>query len=155
MRDSIHNQLTYRNNEEHQDSIEIRYNRLVVPRGADFSFELPDGTFIVLNSESVLRFPVQFAADNRTVYLEGEAYFEVTKNENSPFKVITGERKVTVLGTKFNISSYSDDPNWSTTLVEGKVSVSDNGKLHVLHPSEQYIVDNQTGKAEVKQIDVT
>ncbi|WP_065218621.1 MULTISPECIES: FecR family protein [Butyricimonas] len=154
-RDSIHNQLTYRNNEEHQDSIEIRYNRLVVPRGADFSFELPDGTFIVLNSESVLRFPVQFAADNRTVYLEGEAYFEVTKNENSPFKVITGERKVTVLGTKFNISSYSDDPNWSTTLVEGKVSVSDNGKLHVLHPSEQYIVDNQTGKAEVQQVDAT
>ncbi|WP_303181837.1 FecR family protein [uncultured Butyricimonas sp.] len=154
-RDSVNNQLTYRSNEVSRlDSFEIRYNRLAVPKGADFSFELPDGTFVAVNSESVLQFPVQFAADDRTVYLDGEAYFEVTKNEKAPFKVITGNRQITVLGTKFNISSYSDDPNWSTTLVEGKVSVSDNGKLHVLHPSEQYIANNSTGITEIKRVDV-
>lgn len=154
-RDSINNQLTYRNNEVSRlDSFEIRYNRLTVPKETDISFELPDGTFVAVNSESVLQFPVQFAADNRTVYLDGEAYFEVAKNEKAPFKVITGNRQITVLGTKFNISSYPDDPNWSTTLVEGKVSVSDNGKLHVLHPSEQYIVNNSTGIAEIKRVDV-
>ena len=106
------------------------------------------------DSESVLQFPVQFASDDRTMYLDGEAYFEVTKNEKAPFRVITGNRQITVLGTKFNISSYSDDPDWSTTLVEGKVSVSDNGKLHVLHPSEQYIANNSTGIAEIKRVDV-
>ena len=154
-RDSVNNQLTYRSNEvSRPDSFEIRYNRLAVPKGADFSFELPDGTLVAVNSESVLQFPVQFASDDRTVYLDGEAYFEVTKNEKAPFRVITGNRQITVLGTKFNISSYSDDPDWSTTLVEGKVSVSDNGKLHVLHPSEQYIANNSTGIAEIKRVDV-
>ena len=154
IRDSINNQLTYQSSEIQKETTEIRYNRLVVPKGADFSFKLPDSSVVTVNSESILWFPIQFATDNRTVYLEGEAYFDVSKNENAPFKVITGDRTITVLGTKFNVCSFLDDPNWSTTLVEGKVSIS-NGDTHcVLKPSEQYIVDNRTGKAEVKHVNV-
>ena len=154
IRDSINNQLTYQSSEIQKETTEIRYNRLVVPKGADFSFKLPDSSVVTVNSESILWFPIQFATDNRTVYLEGEAYFDVSKNENAPFKVITGDRTITVLGTKFNVCSYLDGLNWSTTLVEGKVSIS-NGDTHcVLKPSEQYIVDNRTGKAEVKHVNV-
>lgn len=144
------NQLVYQG----EETEELQYNELQIPRGGEYQVKLADGTIVRLNSGSSLRYPVTFGKEKREVVLKGEAYFEVAKNEKAPFEVITGEREIVVLGTKFNISSYLDAPNWSVTLVEGKVSVLDSGKLYVLYPSEQYIVDNRTGKVEVKQVDV-
>jgi ferric-dicitrate binding protein FerR (iron transport regulator) len=102
---------------------EIKYNTLSVPRGGEFFLQLTDGTKVWLNSESELRYPVQFSGKERRVELTGEAFFEVARNEKVPFLVESGEQTVKVLGTEFNISSYKDDPLIYTTLVKGSVEV--------------------------------
>jgi hypothetical protein len=102
---------------------EIKYNTLNVPRGGEFFLQLTDGTKVWLNSESELRYPVQFSGKERRVELTGEAFFEVARNEKAPFLVESGEQTVKVLGTEFNISSYKDDPLIYTTLVKGSVEV--------------------------------
>ena len=102
---------------------EVRYNTLNVPRGGEFFLELADGTKVWLNSETVLRYPVQFIGNERKVELTGEAFFEVARNEKIPFVVESGEQTVKVLGTEFNISSYKENPLIYTTLVKGSVEV--------------------------------
>lgn len=102
-------------------------NTLIVPVGGIYAVNLSDGTKVWLNSKSSLRYPVKFSADKRTVTLEGEAYFEVAKNPNSPFTVKTKSGNVTVLGTHFNVSSYTEDQVFAATLAEGKVKVSGTG----------------------------
>lgn len=101
------------------------YNEVFIPYGQIFKLQLSDGTLVWLNAGSKLRFPQSFvdADKNRTVYLEGEAFFDVAKNRDKPFIVNTQEVDVKVLGTKFNISSYEADDYIATTLVEGSVGV--------------------------------
>ncbi len=99
-------------------------NTLIVPVGGIYAVNLSDGTKVWLNSKSSLKYPVEFSANKRTVTLEGEAYFEVAKNPNSPFTVKTKSGNVTVLGTHFNVSSYTEDQVFAATLAEGKVKVS-------------------------------
>lgn len=103
---------------------ELRYNTLKVPYGKTFGLTLSDGSKITLNAGSELKYPVQFIANekNRTVYLNGEAYFEVTKNQEHPFIVNTQDMDVKVLGTQFNVTSYTADDKTYTVLVEGKVA---------------------------------
>ncbi len=117
-------------------------NTLLIPRGGKFFLCLADGTKVWLNSESSLRYPVQFSEKERTVELIGEGYFEVAKNEHSPFFVLSGEQLVKVLGTQFNISSYNESKFIFTTLVEGVVEVFEKGHLHnkcVLVPGRQSV----------------
>lgn len=104
------------------------YNEIYIPYGEIFKLKLSDGTIVFLNAGSKLRFPQSFDyTDNkRTVYLEGEAFFDVAKNKNKPFIVNTQEVDVKVLGTKFNITSYENDDYIATTLIEGSVSVYEN-----------------------------
>jgi len=104
-------------------SDEIKYNTLNVPRGGEFFLQLSDGTKVWLNSETKLRYPVQFIGKERKVELTGEAFFEVTRNEKVPFLVESGEQTVKVLGTEFNISSYKENSMVYTTLVKGSVDV--------------------------------
>ena len=85
---------------------------------------LPDGTHVWINSASQLRYPTAFTGNNRIVELEGEAYFEVTHDRQKPFKVKVGDLFVNVLGTKFNIMAYSDEPSVQTTLVNGSVELN-------------------------------
>lgn len=100
------------------------YNTLITPRGGEYQVTLSDGTKVWLNTASSLRFPTRFQGKQREVVLSGEAYFEVSKDEKHPFIVRTAnDMKVTVLGTKFNISSYTDDPGQKITLTEGSVRV--------------------------------
>ncbi len=103
----------------------VALNEIFIPHGQTFKLKLSDGTLVWLNAGSRLRFPQNFnsASLNRTVYLEGEAFFNVAKNEDKPFIVNTHEVDIKVLGTKFNISSYESDNSIATTLVEGAVSV--------------------------------
>ncbi len=102
----------------------VKYNELVVPYGKKFRVVLSDGTLVFLNSGTKLKYPKTFSSKGiRKVFLDGEAYFTVTKNKINPFVVGTKEMNVQVLGTKFNVSSYQNENNTSATLVEGSVAV--------------------------------
>ncbi len=103
---------------------ELRMNEVVIPFGKKSELLLADGTKVWLNAGSRLAFPVCFTEKNREVYLEGEAYFEVTKNELQPFIVHAADLSITVLGTHFDISSYPEEKNIKTILIEGSVTVS-------------------------------
>lgn len=109
---------------------------------------LPDGSHIVLSRYSSLQYPSEFNAKERTVVLSGEAYFDVAKDKNHPFSVHSGEIRVTVLGTQFNVQSYANDACIKTTLIEGKVAVSssDNDKTLFLNPNETAFFDKKTNK---------
>lgn len=116
-------------------------NTLIVPVGGIYAVNLSDGTKVWLNSKSSLKYPVEFSGNKRAVTLEGEAYFEVSKNLHSPFTVKTKSGNITVLGTHFNVSSYKEDDVFTTTLAEGKVKVSDFASEEkesiVLNPGQQ------------------
>ncbi|MFC5682387.1 FecR family protein [Flavobacterium sp. MAHUQ-51] len=137
------------------------FNYLSIPRGGQFYLQLSDGTKVWLNSKSVLKYPVLFGGNQRTVFLEGEAYFEVSKNPHKPFNVVTKSGKITVLGTQFNVSSYAEDNYFATTLAEGKVRLSElkttvsKDKVIDLKPGQQANYHpNNGGKLIVGTVDV-
>ena len=120
-------------------------NTITTPRGGQYQVNLPDGTKVWLNAASSLKFPLTFTDQkNRTVELNGEAYFEVAKNKHQPFKVITAvrpdqegrEQIIEVLGTHFNVNAYPDEESIVTTLLEGSIRL--NNKL-TLKPNQQSI----------------
>ncbi|MBK8953669.1 MAG: FecR domain-containing protein [Chitinophagaceae bacterium] len=83
---------------------------------------MADGSKVWLNAASSIRFPVTFTGAERKVELAGEAYFEIARNSSMPFKVtVAGKQEVEVLGTHFNINSYTDEATVNTTLLEGSV----------------------------------
>ncbi len=153
-RDSVNGQLQYQNHADTlPEEMKIQYNELYVPKGADFYLKLPDGSIVNINSESKLRFPVRFSPHSREVYLEGEAFFHVAKDTTAPFTVHAEGKDITVLGTKFNVSAYADDPEWIATLVEGKVMVSQQDRNDTLHPSEQLSIHKETNTVETRIVD--
>jgi ferric-dicitrate binding protein FerR (iron transport regulator) len=101
---------------------------IITQPGTKTHLFLPDSTEVWLNSASTLSFPSVFAGNDRRVELDGEAYFEVFKNKRKPFIVSTRFQDVEAIGTAFNLSAYSGDLRFSTTLIEGKVKVADRGK---------------------------
>lgn len=133
-------------------------NRIATPRGGQYSVVLPDGSKVWLNAASALSYPVNFAARERRVTLQGEAYFEIAKNAGRAFKVITTTQTVEVLGTHFNVDAYSDNTMVRTTLLEGSVKVvTAPGTQLMLKPGEQARLNNQTGalqKSNVSEEDV-
>ncbi|MDR2282025.1 MAG: FecR family protein [Sphingobacterium sp.] len=116
-------------------------NTLVVPRGGQYRIVLSDGSVVSVNSESIIEFPSQFNANERRVKMQGEGYFEVSKNKDKPFVVESKGQQVTVLGTKFNIKAYPNDTHTQTTLIEGKVEVSSSKERVILLPGDQSIFD--------------
>lgn len=107
------------------NSTEILYNTVSTPKGGQYNLTLADGSKVWLNAASSLRFPASFSGSERTVELTGEAYFEIAKNTAKPFKVnIAGKGELEVLGTHFNINSYTNEATVNTTLLEGSVKVS-------------------------------
>jgi ferric-dicitrate binding protein FerR (iron transport regulator) len=117
------------------------FNTISTPRGGQFEVVLPDGTKVWLNAETSLTYPVIFKGNRRSVTLNGEAYFEVTKNASMPFIVKTSGQTVEVLGTHFNVNSYADESAVKTTLLEGSVRVADNSNKSevVLQPGQQAV----------------
>lgn len=101
------------------------FNVISVPNGKKFQLELADGTLVYLNSGSVLKFPINFNGENkRQVFLlNGEAFFDVAREETKPFIVVSENIDINVLGTEFNVSAYADDSFTATVLVEGAVTV--------------------------------
>ncbi|HTI90252.1 MAG TPA: FecR domain-containing protein [Puia sp.] len=103
---------------------EILYNTLSTTKGGQTMVVLSDGTKVWLNALSSLKYPTAFGKE-RTVTLDGEAYFEVSGDKSKPFKVnVRDKGEVVVLGTHFNINAYRDEPTINTTLLEGSVRVS-------------------------------
>lgn len=118
------------------------YNTLKVPYGKRFELSLSDGTRVYLNAGTTLKYPVNFIeGKNRTVYLTGEAFFEVAKDLAHPFVVSTNRAKIQVLGTKFNVDSYENQSTTTVVLVEGSVLVEDEKQDSIkMFPNEKVAV---------------
>ena len=138
----------------------IASNFLTIPRGGQFSLNLEDGTKVLLNSDSKIKYPIKFIkGKNRQVeLLYGEAFFDVSSSQNnngSEFIVSTKTQKINVLGTKFNIKAYSEDDIITTTLVEGKVKVGNGKNQILLSPNQQSKVDSNSPVINVSDVDVS
>ncbi|WP_321347435.1 FecR domain-containing protein [uncultured Draconibacterium sp.] len=108
---------------------EFILNELVVPFGKKTTLVLNDGTKVWLNAGTKFAFPQKFIGKKRKVYIDGEGYFEVAKDKEQPFIVSSEKINVEVLGTKFNMNSYSEDEQSETVLLEGSVVVWSDSKL--------------------------
>ena len=145
--------LEYRNTMEEQVAEGIVYNELIVPKGGEYRLRLADGSLVIVNSESKLRYPVSFNGDNREVFLSGEACFEVTRDSLKPFVVRAEQAAVQVLGTLFNVSAYADEDNMEVTLVKGCVQVVMGEERELLRPNEQWLLDYQTRQQIIRDVD--
>ncbi|QEC42126.1 FecR family protein [Pseudobacter ginsenosidimutans] len=119
---------------------EMLYNTMSTPKGRQFQVTLPDGTGVWLNAASSIRYPTSFTGAERKVEITGEVYFEV-KKDIRPFIVSADNRaEVTVLGTSFNVNSYSNETEIRATLLEGAVQVSKGAQSVIIKPGEQAVV---------------
>ncbi len=128
---------------------------LATPLGGIYQITLPDGTKVWLNAGSSLKYPMSFAKNERRVRLEGEAFFEVTKDSARPFKVLSKGQEIEVLGTAFNVNAYPDNTAIKTTLVKGKVKLSNNNRYSeaiYLLPGQQSTNTNN-GKIQLANVD--
>jgi ferric-dicitrate binding protein FerR (iron transport regulator) len=123
------------------------FYKVTVAYGSKSTIELPDGSVVTLNSGSTLKYPGTFAASERTVVLDGEAFFDVKKNPSSPFLVKTKDITVRVLGTSFNVKSYSDENLTETTLVTGKVEIVRNNITNKAEVTDKPLVLTPNQKA--------
>ena len=133
----------------------VLFNILSTPRGGEYQLELHDGSKVWLNAASSLRFPTRFEGNERTVFLHGEAYFEVAKNAKMPFRIkLEDELTVEVVGTHFNIMSYGDENEVRTTLEEGMVKVASQTKTVSLSVSKQAVMKKSDQSLLVSNADV-
>lgn len=116
---------------------DIQFNEIYVPRKGEYSLRLSDGSRIYLNADSRLKYPVVFGKGERRVILEGEAFFEITKDSLSPFTVTTGDVDIRVLGTTFNVKAYKEEQQILTTLVSGKIRLEQGSRNITAYPNEQ------------------
>lgn len=126
------------------DTNHISHNQsgeILTPKGSQYNMTLPDGSKVWLNAASSLKFPAQFTGKERIVELTGEAYFEIAKNKNMPFKVLLNGAEIEVLGTHFNVMSYADEKSIRTTLLEGSVKITKGDESKTLIPGEQAIIE--------------
>ncbi|MDD3033791.1 MAG: DUF4974 domain-containing protein [Bacteroidales bacterium] len=138
----------------------VSIHEISVPEIKMFKVELPDGSYVWLNSGSRLSYPSKFEENSRVVTLDGEGYFEIAKDASKPFIVNGGGMSVRVTGTKFNFKAYSDDKRLSATLVEGKVSVgyqdaSGHEQVYKMKQGEQSNLNTKDMKLEVKEVNTS
>lgn len=124
----------------------ISVQTIHVPAGQHVELTLTDGTKVWLNAKTTFTFPERFSSKSREVKLDGEGYFDVVRNENKPFVVETKNYRIKVLGTEFNVLSYSSNGNFETSLFRGSVELLKPGEPQgmVLNPNEMaYLHDGQ------------
>jgi len=151
------NTLEYKGNKAQKKLV---YNTLNIPFGKQFELLLSDGTQVTLNSGSSLRYPVNFIeGKDRKVFLKGEAFFDVAKDDSHPFIVNADQINIRVLGTQFNLSFYPEDEDISTVLVEGSVALYKEGadmKKNTstqLVPGQQAAFNKSKNEMSVNQVD--
>jgi transmembrane sensor len=137
IRKTMNGQIVYEVSDVTGTEASLGYNIIETPLGGEYQVNLPDGTHVWLNSGSSLRYPLQFAGNERRVELRGEGYFEVAHNKAMPFKVSSAGQVVEVLGTHFNVSAYADESIVKTTLLQGSVKVSTGSDSRILVPDQQ------------------
>lgn len=128
------------------------YQKFKTPPGVKSTMTLQDGSKVMLNSGSSIRYLKNFETDQRILFLEGEAYFEVARDTLRPFSVIAGGTKTTALGTAFNISSYKNE-NINVSLVEGKVAVEVEENRITLEKGEALRINPETARIKKGQFD--
>lgn len=129
----------------------LRYNKLIVPRKYTYTLKFSDGTEVILNAGSILRYPVDFAGDKREVELVGEAFFKVAKSDK-PFLVRMGENNITVYGTQFNVYSR-ENHDLEIVLVEGSIGFkASNQKEIKIKPSQMVVRQFENGEIRVKEV---
>lgn len=129
-----------------------------VPAGAKSKVTFPDGSVVWLNAGSKVKYDSNFAKESRNVALSGEGYFEVSKNEELPFVVNTGNLSVKVLGTKFNLKSYEEDSEVKVTLKEGAVRVGNflaDAAPVVLKPNQRFTLRKADLAMQVDSVDAS
>ena len=130
----------------------VSYYEMRVATGARSFFTLPDSTRVWLNSGSKIRYPDHFTGTERTVFIEGEAYLEVTSSKEHPFVVNTPTIQLRATGTKFHVADFADNPVKEVSLLSGKVALgkidANNNPTHLLelNPGQhvKYVVTDQT-----------
>ncbi len=133
------------------DNQKVEYNELITKRGEKSQLVLSDGTKIWLNSETKIKYPANIKRGDVQVYLDGEAYFSVTKNHGRKFVVNTSSLGISVLGTSFNVKSYSNEGIIETTLEKGKISITENADADnngevVLRQNQRMVFNKSTSK---------
>jgi ferric-dicitrate binding protein FerR (iron transport regulator) len=146
---------TYAGDKRRETSAIPDSNILTIPRGGIIQTVLSDGTRVWINSASSLKYPVAFAGTERRVVLSGEAYFEVTKNKQMPFKVVVNGVEVQVLGTHFNVMGYHEDKVIKTTLLEGSVKLRSAGSQTLLKPGQEGIFADGQSRFNVNEVNAT
>lgn len=141
--------LSYTNKRKSKKTL---YNTVQVPVGGEYQLTLSDGTKVWLNSESKIKYPVQFNDKYRKVWVSGEVCFDVAHNPKHPFIVNANNVNVKVLGTLFNIEAYPEQKSVTTTLVEGSVALSKNKKQITITPNQQAISNNTDAHFTVKKV---
>lgn len=136
------------------DPVSLAYVETKAPNGSRSLITLPDNTTVWLNAGTTFRYPVDYGKTSRNVFLNGEAYFRVSKNKKLPFVVNTTDIAVTALGTAFNVKAYDDENTIETTLEEGKVRIDATGEgpgkelFHpvFLKPQQNAVFQKRTGE---------
>jgi hypothetical protein len=118
------------------------YNTLATHRGQQFSLRLSDGSAVVLDAGSSITYPVTFKGNERSVEINGQAWFEIAKDAARPFFVKKGNKRVEVLGTQFNVHAYDDEVDSRITLVEGSIRVDNGTASNMLTPGQQAVLSN-------------
>ena len=142
---------------EDKEDMNVAMQTITVPAGQRVNLDLPDGSNVWLNAGTTMKYPVSFMKGKREVILNGEAYFEVRKNEKLPFDVMTKELNVKVLGTKFNFRNYDEDEEVTVNLLEGKVQLENYVKkmgINYLSPSEKVTLNKLTGEMIISRAEV-
>lgn len=137
-----------------QTTGEAAYNIISTPPGGQYQLVLADGSKVWLNAASTLRFPTTFTGKERSVEITGEAYFEIKKNAEMPFRVKVRDAVVDVLGTSFNVMAYNNENAIKTTLLEGAVKIIKGNKSALLQPGQQAALNVTTSSINVREADV-
>jgi len=147
--------LLYKNTISNFELLNNQFQEVSALNGHKSKVLLPDGSEVWLNSNSSLRYDLRYNNGHRTVYLKGEGYFDIVKNRNSQFKVITDDVDIKVFGTSFNVNAYEDSEQVIVSLLEGSIKLStgdDKKEITELVPGIGAFYNKESKQIELKEI---
>ncbi|WP_165042079.1 FecR family protein [Dysgonomonas sp. ZJ709] len=143
----------YLSYENYNNKESIIYQEVFTAYGSKSLIHLPDSSKVWLNAGSTLKFPTVFKGDERSVHLQGEAFFEVESDKEHPFIVYTDKMAIKATGTAFNVEAYTNDQNTAVTLVNGKVNLLFENTDKLLNPGQRIDYDKNNETYEIRNTD--